>query len=60
MPGSGSGSGSSGGTNNHFYIQGVISSDTLQQVCAQINSGVKGGQMTLTASNSLYNGEKSG
>jgi hypothetical protein len=49
-----------GTTNNHFYIEGAISADTLTQVCAQISSGTKSGQFTLTSSNSLYNGEKLG
>lgn len=54
-------SGGGGGTvNNHFYIQGAVSTDTIQQLCAQISSGTKSGQFTLVASNSLYNGEKLG
>jgi len=48
-----------GGPNVHFnFYGGVISGDTLTQFTAQLNDAVRGGQVTLVASNALINGPK--
>ena len=48
------------GTTIHMHIAGVISSDNLTQVMAQMSSLTRSGQATLDASNALYNGQKLG
>ena len=48
------------GTTIHMHIAGVISSDNLGQVMAQMSALTRSGQATLDSTNALYNGPKLG
>ena len=50
--------GGGGGTTIHVHVAGLMSSDTLPQIMAQMSNLAKGGQAYLTASNALTNAEK--
>jgi hypothetical protein len=59
--GGGGGATPGSGTTIHLHMESVVATpDAIQQFFAQANALVKNGQVVMTATNALYNGEKLG